>query len=169
MENTTLEEQLFNLEKDLAAQKASLAREMQSRNREGIDLVPVIEANEIRIEALKTAIKNRDAAAIEREKYLASPEYKKAAKREEELTKELDSKNVLYCQEGNALLVKIQALHALDEELQKLRKKSNPAAAKMLGKGRFTQLYQLEAGLTEAARAGRFYAGVKNIFKPKTR
>lgn len=168
MENTTLEEQLEKLEKDLAQQREALAKEMNSRNREGFDLTPVIANNEIRIEALKTAIKNRDAAAAERERYINSPDYAKEQKRIEQLTKELDSLNEKYCAAGLDLLEKITAMHSLDEELYNLKRKAGPCN-KLMGKGVFSPLASLENALANFARDRKMFNGMRRIFQARTR
>jgi len=168
MTSKLLRTQLEKLEADTEAQREEIRRRDTGRNNSNSNLIPVVAANEAKIEALKKAVKDAELAEQEREKYLANPEnVKKLEKKQNDLLAELDKLNVEYCQEGQRLLDKIKALHNLDNELLKMRQMTTPGAGPLIGNGRFTQLFHLEQGLNKAAEVGRFVAGIQNMRKGK--
>lgn len=161
MTSQSLQTQLEKLQSDVEKQREEIRLTETGRSGVPHSLIPVVAANEEKIEALKKQIENAELAERERERYLASPEYKKDLKDLEVKQSQLLELNTKYCQEGQRLLEKIQAMHKLDAEIQGMRRKFGPAAGPLMGRGEFTQLNHLEQGLRKAAEVGRFVAAVK--------
>lgn len=162
MKSEALRKQLEKLENDATQLREEIRRTSGGQAR----LIPALAATEEQIKVLNKRIEKAELDEQNRVKYLGSPEYKKDQKIILEKSAQMDELNTRYCQEGEQLLEKIQALHQLDSELLELRKKEDPGAGLVMGSRQFTQLDYLEQGLRKAAEVGLFVT-VKNMRKNK--
>lgn len=159
-----LEEMLSDALGEIELQERELRKTSSLNCQDPADrLADAIERNKSKVQVLQAQIAKRDEDAVKHADYLQTPQHKADMQKITKLEAELYDLNKQYCNEGQALLNKIQSMHALDDELCKLKGKAGVPVIKKMSTRDFIQVTSIERGINQAIADGKLIERARAI------